>query len=109
MTENKTKDKNINSISNVDRIIHEPARLMIMAYLYIVEEADFLFLIRQTNLTWGNLSSHITKLEEAGYLKVKKEFLNKKPHTILFLTKEGRSAFKDYREKIKQVIDKLPD
>jgi DNA-binding transcriptional ArsR family regulator len=55
-------------ISNIDRLIHEPSRLTVMAHLYVVENADFLFLIRQTGMTWGNLSVHISKLEAAGYL-----------------------------------------
>ena len=58
----------------IDKLIHEPARLQIMTQLYVVEEADFLFLMRKTGLTWGNLSSHMSKLETAGYIEVKKEF-----------------------------------
>jgi len=49
----------------LDKTIHEPARLQIMTQLYVVEEADFLFLMRKTGLTWGNLSSHMSKLEAA--------------------------------------------
>jgi DNA-binding MarR family transcriptional regulator len=95
-------------IASIDRLIHEPARYLIMAYLFVVESADALFLQRQTELTWGNLSSHLSKLEEAGYIAIKKEFLNKKPHTMLQLTDEGREAFKGYRTNMKQVLDDLP-
>lgn len=56
------------AISQIDRLIHEPSRFIIMAHLYVVESADFLFLMRPTGLTWGNLSSHLSKLEAAGYL-----------------------------------------
>ena len=80
-----------------------------MAHLYVVESADFLFLMRQTGLTKGNLSSHMTKLETAGYIEVEKEFLNKKPHTMLRLTGEGRKAFDEYRRTMKQVLDDLPE
>lgn len=96
-------------LADIDRIIHEPARLLILAYLYVVDSADFVFLMRRTGLTWGNLSSHIGKLEEAGYVGVEKEFKGKKPHTMLRLTQKGREAFRQYRQTIKQVLDDLPD
>ena len=98
-----------NLLTEIDKLIHEPARLMIFAYLYVVESADFTFLIRQTGLTWGNLSAHISKLESAGYVEVKKEFINKKPNTMLSLTKQGREAFKKYRQNMQQVFDDLPE
>ncbi len=104
----KARDDELPSIPKIDKVIHEPARLTIMAYLFVVESADFLFLQRQTGLTWGNLSSHISKLESAGYVEVTKEFLNKKPHTALQLTKKGRTAFKEYRQNMKQVFEDLP-
>lgn len=96
-------------ITCIDRLIHEPSRLAIMAHLYVVESADFLFLLRQTGMTWGNFSAHINKLEKAGYVEVTKEFLGKKPHTLASLTGEGRQAFKRYRQEMKKVIEKLPD
>ncbi len=94
------------SLSNdeIDKVIHEPARLKIVAQLYVVESADMVFLMRQTGLTWGNLSSHVSKLEEAGYVNVKKDFVEKKPRTTLTLTPMGRKAFEDYRETIKEVL-----
>lgn len=79
-----------------------------MAHLYVVESADFLFLMRQTELTFGNLSSHLSKLEKAGYVDVKKEFMNKKPYTMLELTKKGRTAFEKYRKHMKNMLDNLP-
>ena len=93
----------------MDKLIHEHARLMIFSYLYIVESADFTFLIRQTGLTWGNLSAHITKLENAGYVKIVKEFKNKKPNTMLSLTNKGREAFNIYRNNMKQIFEDLPE
>jgi DNA-binding MarR family transcriptional regulator len=94
---------------DVDRLIHEPARYLIVATLYVVESADFLFLERQTGLTKGNLSSHLSKLESAGYVSILKEFVEKKPHTMLALTEAGRKAFKAYREGMKRMLKKLPD
>ena len=106
----KDKDKtDMHPISEIDRIIHEPARFMIMAYLYVVESADFLFLMRQTELTRGNLSSHLSRLESAGYVQVKKEFVEKIPRTLLSLTKNGRKSFRAYRQKMKQALEGLPD
>ena len=96
--------EDLRPIAGIDRMIHEPARLMIMAYLYVVESADFLFLMRQTGLTAGNLSSHTSKLEAAGYIEVVKEFVDRKPHTMLRLTDAGRGAFREYRESMMQVL-----
>ena len=100
-------NEGLQPIADIDRMIHEPARLMIIAYLYVVESADFLFLMRQTGLTRGNLSSHMSKLEAAGYVAVKKEFVEKIPRTLLWLTEKGRKAFEVYRQGMKQVLDSL--
>ena len=97
------------TLTHIDKIIHEPARLSIMAHLYVVESADFLFLLRQIGLTPGNLSSHLSKLEAAGYVEIKKEFVDKKPHTMLSLTDKGRNAFKEYVQNMKHVLDELPE
>ncbi len=104
MTVSDSESNNLQPIAGIDRLIHEPARLMIMAYLYVVESADFLFLMRQTGLTAGNLSSHTSKLEAAGYIEVVKEFVDRKPHTMLRLTEEGGSAFQEYRKSMMQVL-----
>lgn len=97
------------NIQDIDRLIHEPSRLMIMAQLYVIQSADFLFLQRQTQMTPGNLSAHLSKLEDAGYVEITKEFLDRKPHTALALTKKGREAFKQYRRNIKQIAERLPE
>jgi DNA-binding MarR family transcriptional regulator len=96
-------------IQDIDRLIHEPSRLMIMAQLYVVHSADFTFLLHQTRMTPGNLSAHLSKLENAGYVEVTKEFIERKPHTALALTRKGRDAFKQYRRDIKQIAEKLPE
>ena len=95
--------------AEIDRLIHEPSRYTIMAVLYVVDSADFLFLMRHTRFTGGNLSAHIRKLESSGYISIKKEFLNNKPHTMINLTELGRLAFEHYRKNMKQALDILPD
>lgn len=91
-------------VKEIDKLIHEPVRLLLLANLYVVESADFLFLMNQLGLTFGNLSSHMSKLEEAGYIKVEKEFVDKKPLTKLSLTKAGRAAFDDYKARMKHLF-----
>lgn len=83
-----------------DRLVHEPARLAILTNLYVVDDADATWLLQQTGLTWGNLASHVTKLEEAGYLTVTKGFRGKKPLTTLAITEDGRAALLAYRERM---------
>ena len=107
MTDNNAESEKPPLMRKIDRLIHEPGRLMIMAHLFVVENADFLFLKRQTGLTWGNLSAHISKLEAVGYIDVEKEFVDKKPHTTLHLTEKGRTAFQTYRQSMKQVFKDL--
>lgn len=109
METNKIDNENLQPLAEIDRIIHEPARLLILAYLSVVESADFLFLMNQTNLTRGNLSSHLSKLETAGYVEIKKKFVDKIPRTLLALTEKGRNAFLQYRRNMKQVLDSLSD
>ncbi|MCK5127387.1 MAG: transcriptional regulator [candidate division Zixibacteria bacterium] len=75
-----------------------------MALLFVVEQADFLFVKNQTCLTAGNLSSHLSKLEAAGYISIKKKFVGKTPKTFLKLTKMGRIAFDAYRNKMKALF-----
>ena len=108
MASDSPGDGDLQPLAGIDRLIHEPARLMIMACLCVIESGDFLFLLRQAELTHGNLSSHMSKLEAAGYVEVQKEFVDRKPHTMLSLTGKGRSAFLEYRQKMRQVFEDLP-
>ncbi len=84
----------------VDRVIHEPARLAIVAVLAACEAADFRYLRNVTGLTQGNLSVHVGKLEQAGYVAVEKRFIAKKPNTLYHLTDAGREAFERYRKDV---------
>jgi len=102
-------DKEPEPAPDIDRLIHEPARYSIMALLYVVERADFLFVRNQTNLTAGNLSAHLGKLEAAGYVKIDKEFVGKIPKTFLSLTESGREAFAVYRHRMKKLFTSPPE
>jgi DNA-binding MarR family transcriptional regulator len=104
----KAARKALASKPTIDKLVHEPARYTIMAHLYVVEEGDFLYLRTQTGLTDGNLSSHLGKLEKGGYVKVKKMFVGKKPHTMLSLTKSGRKAFEEYRRNMERMLREFP-
>ena len=90
--------------AEADRLIHEPARRQIMTVLYAMDSADFLYLLGETGLTKGNLSSHLLKLEAAGYVRIEKTFRGKVPLTVCSLTREGRLAFRAYREYLKRVL-----
>ncbi len=94
-------------LGEVDRLVHEPARLMILMVLYGVDGADFTFLLNTTELTWGNLSSHVTKLEEARYVSIKKDFVGKKPRTMVQLTDAGRRAVDAYRDTMQGALKQL--
>ncbi len=83
-------------MAELDRLIHEPARLRILTILAGVEAADFNFLLNTLGLTKGNLSSHIDRLEKAGYVKVEKSFNGRVPHTEFQITPEGREALEEY-------------
>jgi DNA-binding transcriptional ArsR family regulator len=94
-------------MNDVDRVIHEPARLTIVALLSGAKEVDFLFLLRETGLTKGNLSSHLVKLEESSYIEIDKTFRGKIPLTLVRLTAKGRSALQAYRKTMNGLLRKL--
>ena len=100
-------DPGVRDLAEVDRMVHEPARLMILMVLYTVERADFTFLMNVTELTDGNLSSHLSKLEAAGYVEVEKGYAGKKPRTRLRLTAVGHQAVEDYRGTMEQALKNL--
>lgn len=92
-------------MSEIDRLIHEPARLVIVSSLYVVDEADFVYLANRTGFTSGNISSHMTKLETAGYVEVTKAFVGKRPRTTYKLTETGRHAFEQYRASVEGLLN----
>ncbi len=107
MPEKDQQLPNLEPIENLDQAIHAPSRLMILAYLAAVESADFTFLLNRTGLTRGNLSTHLSRLEEAGYIHVKKEFVDRIPRTLYRLTAAGKKAIQEYRDNMRHVIDEL--
>ena len=108
MVKKKIEEIDLRTISHINKIVHEPARMMILAFLSAVESSDFLFLMNQTGLTRGNLSSHLSKLEAAGYVEIKKEFVEKIPRTLLRISKTGRKAFNNYKTNMKRLLEQFP-
>jgi len=96
-------------IHHLDPLIHQPSRLIITAILYSVESADFVYLLRESDLSMGNLSSHLSRLEEAGYVRIDKTFRGKVPRTLCALTDKGRQAFDEYRRCLRHTVDTLPE
>ena len=91
----------LRELADLDRVIHETGRLVIVALLSAVDEADFLYLLNETGLTKGNLSSHLAKLEAASYVEIEKTYREKIPLTVCRLTAAGRKAFERYRTALK--------
>ena len=92
------------SVESLDEVIHQKVRLGIMSALMARPEADFRFLKETLNVTDGNLSIHLTKLEEAGYIQSHKEFVRKKPHTTYTPTEAGREAFSRYLAALERIV-----
>ena len=92
-------------LDEIDRMIHEPARLAIIVYLSILREADFTYLLHKTKLSRGNLSVQLTKLEEAGYLEIEKRFVNRVPRTMAALTDKGNKALKVYKDNLRRILE----
>jgi len=92
----------------LDNIIHQPVRLQIMSSLvslYAGEQVDFVYLRKILNLTDGNLGAHLTRLESAGYIRIEKTFIARKPRTFISVTGKGRDAFDEHTAALKQIIE----
>lgn len=98
-------ETNTYNVNSLDRAIHAPARLIIMIILDAADSVDFVYLLKETQLTNGNLASHLKKLEEANYITVEKTFQGRTPLTTYKLTREGREAFHNYRKQMQQIIN----
>ncbi len=92
-------------LAGLNKLIHEPARLAIMTALSACRSADFIYLQRLTGLTNGNLSSHLSKLAEAGLVHIGKQFVENKPNTQVALTEEGRVAIERHWQQLEQLYD----
>lgn len=97
-------DTRISSLTGVDRLVHEPSRSILLAVLSAVRQADFLYLQRETGLTKGNLTIHLSKLEKAGFIEIEKTYRGKTPLTVCKITPEGRKAFDSYRRQLRQFL-----
>lgn len=86
----------LRGILQVDRTVHEPARLVLLALMSVVDEADFVFLQDRTGLSGGNLSSHLSRLEGAGLVIITKGFRGARPQTLVRVSQAGREAFDSY-------------
>jgi DNA-binding MarR family transcriptional regulator len=95
----------LHTLTDLNRVIHEPSRLLLVALLSSVESADFLFLLKESRLTKGNLTIHLSRLEEAGYIQIEKSFRGKVPHTEYRLTPQGAAAFEQYRQSLGAIFD----
>jgi len=98
--------EDLRRVTELDRLIHEPARLLIVTVLASVASADFLFLQRETGLTKGNLSAHLSRLEEAGYVRIEKTFKGKLPLTVCKLTDSGHKSLETYRQQLQDFMNK---
>jgi DNA-binding MarR family transcriptional regulator len=94
-------------LAELDRLVHEPARLAILTALSVARSADFLYLQRLTGLTKGNLSSHLAKLEGAELVEIEKEFVGKMPHTSVSLTRTGRAAIERHWRRLEELRDRV--
>ena len=93
---------------NLDKVIHQKARLGIMAILTVKGEAEFNYLKERLELSDGNLSTHLSHLEREKYIKIKKKFMKKKPKTLCLLTEKGQKAFSEYIRNLEQIIQAIP-
>jgi DNA-binding MarR family transcriptional regulator len=109
MASKEEKPVQADPLAEIDPLIHAPSRLRVMTYLYVVDSIDFVYLKRVTGMSWGNLSTHLTKLEDGGYISLRKSFQDKKPNTMIQLTDEGRQAFRQYKDGMQQALGNLPD
>ncbi len=108
MSTSEASGPDLRALGDLDRLVHEPARLQILSLLTVLEEADFLYLLQQTGQSRGNLSSHIAKLETAGYVEVEKTFVGKIPRTVYRLTGPGRRAFDTYKQGLLSALGVFP-
>jgi DNA-binding transcriptional ArsR family regulator len=107
MKPGKNKDNNEGFLEQIDTIIHEPARLYILLNLYAIESTDFVFLLKLTGFSDGNLSGHLKRLSSAGYVDMVKEFKNNKPKTTITLSEAGKDAIIKYSSFMVELLESV--
>ncbi len=96
-------------VPRVDAFLHELVRLRLLVFLSAIKRADFVYLLRQTGLSRGNLSVQMTKLAEAGLVEIEKSFVANRPRTVYALTGKGRAALRAYKAEMSALLETLPD
>ncbi|MBT6150203.1 MAG: transcriptional regulator [Gemmatimonadetes bacterium] len=96
-------------VPDIDSLIHEPARLRLLVLLSVLERADFMYLLKQSGMSRGNLSVQMVKLEEAGIVSMDKSLVNSRPRTTYSLSPKGRKALGQYKRNMSEVLRVLPD
>lgn len=97
----------ITAVLEVDKLVHEPARLVLLSILYAVESADFTYLANESGLTKGNLSSHLARLEQIEYITLEKTYRGKMPLTICRITADGGHAFEQYLSHMRNFLQSI--
>jgi DNA-binding transcriptional ArsR family regulator len=100
---------NASDIPQIDDLLHEPARLRLLACLSVVRRADFTFLLKLSGLSRGNLSVQMSKLSDAKLVHIEKTFRDNRPRTLYQLTKQGTDALRDYKRNMTTILSALPD
>ena len=104
-----TQRSKVPLVPEIDAFLHEPARLRLLAFLAVLHRADFVYLLRHSGLSRGNLSTQMTKLGDAGFVLIEKSFEQNKPRTMYQLTDRGREALRSYKRDMTIVMEALPD
>ena len=99
----------LTSMPDIDYLLHEPARLRLLAFLAVVRKADFTYLLNLTSMTRGNLSVQMSKLGKAEMVTIEKSFHGNRPRTMYQLTRKGVSALRQYKKSMTAILAALPD
>lgn len=97
------------AVPDIDEFLHELARLKLLAFLAVLKRADFVYLLRHTGFSRGNLSVQMSKLSDAGLVQIEKSFVGNRPRTAYALTRKGRAALAAYKAGMTELLEALPD
>lgn len=96
-------------LPQIDDLLHEPARLRLMAFLSVVKRTDFTYLLKLSGMSKGNLSVQMNRLGDADMVKIEKSFQGNRPRTVYELTDKGRKALSAYKKNMQTILAALPD